>query len=176
MQAKLESTRIGRLLISLFVVATVAAMVVWNLPSSKLRTEGLRLTGPYVRAVGLDQNWSVFAPDPYRDSFVLSARITYADGTTGTWAVPEGGDAIGAYWDFRWGKWAEWTIAGHADLCRGTAAYAASRPAGEGRSPVQVELVVRRRPNARPGQDPSQEPWKESMVCRVDVVAAEGSS
>ena len=154
MQQHLESSRVGRLLISVFVAATVGAMVIWNMPSSKLRTEGLRFAGPYVRAAGLDQNWSVFAPNPYRDSFVLSARVTFADGTQATGSAGRR-RAFGAYWDFRWGKWAEWTIAGNAGLCRGTAAYAANRLAAERRAPVKVELVVRRRPNARPGQKPS---------------------
>ena len=176
MQASLESGRVGRSLIGAFVAVTVAALVVWNLPSSKLRTEALRLTGPYTRAVGLDQNWSVFAPDPYRDSFVLSARVTYADGTHTTWAVPEGGDAVGSYWDFRWGKWAEWTIAGNPGLCSCTAAYAANLLASEARTPVEVELLVRRRPNARPGGSPTHGAWKTSPVCSVDIAGRQGAS
>jgi hypothetical protein len=166
MQQRLESVWFGRLLISVFVAGTVAAMVVWNLPHSKLKTEAMRLTGPYTRATGLDQNWSVFAPNPYRDSFRLTARITYADGTTGRWEVPEGGAAIGAYWDFRWGKWAEWTLnAAHGDLCGGTARYVANLEADEGREPVRVDLVAHRRPNARPGDPPSRDGWTETVFC-----------
>ncbi len=118
----------------------------------------------------------MFAPDPYRDSFVLSARVTFADGKHARWSVPAGGDAIGSYWDFRWGKWAEWTIAGNAGLCGGTATYVANRLAAAGRAPVEVELLVRRRPNARPGANPSHGAWKESLVCRVDIVGPRGSS
>ncbi len=146
-------------------------MVVWNLPGSKLRAEGMRLAGPYVRAVGLDQNWSVFAPDPYRESFRLYARVTYADGTTGTWSVPEGGDVIGAYWDFRWGKWAEWVIAAsHPDLCPGTTTYVANTEADAGRTPVQIDLVRRRRLNHRPGQELSHGSWEETDICTSEVV------
>jgi hypothetical protein len=174
MQEKLESRWFGRLLISAFVVVTVGAMVVWNLPGSKLRAEGMRLAAPYVRAVGLDQNWSVFAPNPYRETFELYARVSYADGTTRTWPVPEGSDAIGTYWDFRWGKWAEWVIAGsHPDLCRGTATYVANREADEGRDPVQIDLVRRRRANFRPGQEPSYGSWEEADVCTSEVVEAQ---
>jgi hypothetical protein len=176
MQRRLESTRVGRLLISALVVAIVGGLVVWNLPTSKLRTEGLRVAGPGVRAVGLDQNWSVFAPDPYRDSFFLVARVTYADGSTGAWAPPEGGDALGAYWDFRWGKWAEWTVAGNADLCRGTADYVLRELAGEGTQATRVELLARRRVNARPGEEPTRGPWRTSTVCTADVDPAEGVS
>ena len=176
MQATFESNKIGRTIISTFLVVTVAALVVWNLPSSKLRTEALRLTGPYTRAVGLDQNWSVFAPDPYRDSFFLSARVTFADGSHTTWTVPEGGDPVGTYWDFRWGKWAEWTIAGNPGLCSGTAAYVANLLASEARTPVEVELFVRRRPNARPGESPPHGAWKTSLVCSVDIAGRPGAS
>jgi hypothetical protein len=175
MQERLEAGRVGRLLISVFVACTVAALVVWNMPGSKLRREAMRLAEPYVTAVGLDQNWSVFAPDPYRDSFRLVVRATYADGTRGTWEVPEGGAALGAYWDFRWGKWAEWTLTGNVELCRGTALYAANVLAEEGREPVRLDVVARRRPNARPGVEPAHGAWTETTVCTADVAADEGA-
>jgi hypothetical protein len=166
MQEKLESSSVGRVLISAFVAVTVSALVVWNLPDSKLKREGMRLARPYLTATGLDQNWSVFAPNPVRDSFFLSARVTYADGTRGAWTPPGGSAAIGTYWDFRWGKWAEWTLLqSNSDLCPGTATYIANREADAGREPVQVDLVARRRPNERPGAEPSHGAWQETVIC-----------
>jgi hypothetical protein len=166
MQGRVETTRVGRLAISGFVAATVGAMVVWNLPDSKLKQEGMRFAQPYVTATGLDQNWSVFAPNPVRDSFYLSARIRYADGTRGTWAPPSGSSAVGTYWDFRWGKWAEWTLLqSNTDLCPGTATYIANREADAGREPVQVDLIARRRQNERPGAEPSHGAWQETVIC-----------
>jgi hypothetical protein len=172
---RLESTRVGQLLISVFVLITVGSMVVWNLPASKLQREGLRLAGPYVRATGLDQNWAVFAPNPYRGSFELRARLTFADGTQTEWDPPAGGAAIGAYWDFRWGKWVEWTIdRRHRDLCPGTAAYAAAHGAPGDATPVQVDVIARRRPNPPPGADTGAGGWQETVVCATRITESEG--
>jgi hypothetical protein len=63
-QQRLESSRAGRAAISVFILVTIASVVVWNLPSSALKEEALRVTGPYVRATGLNQNWGVFSPNP----------------------------------------------------------------------------------------------------------------
>jgi hypothetical protein len=157
---------IMRVLVSVFVTLTVGAMVVWNLPGSKLRTEAMGFAEPYITATGLDQNWSVFAPNPTRDSFRLSAYITYSDGTRGTWAPPSGSAAIGTYWDFRWGKWAEWTLLqSHTDLCPGTATFIANREGEAGRHPVRIDLVSLRRANERPGVQPSHGIWQETVIC-----------
>jgi hypothetical protein len=163
--------------VTAFAAITVAALVVWNLPGSKLRTELMRAAEPYATATGLDQNWSVFAPNPYRESFELAADITYADGSRSRWAVPVGSDGIGQYWDFRWGKWAEWTAhQANPDLCPATTTYVANRQVEAGLDPVQVDLVSRRRPNARPGAEPSHGDWEETVICtgRFDSDEAAG--
>ena len=167
---RLESSIAGRVLLSVFLAATVAAMVVWNMPDSKLRREGMRLAEPYVTATGLDQAWDVFAPDPYRYSFRLLARITYADGSTGTWAPPRGGALIGKYWDYRWVKWSEWTLAGrHPSMCNGTATYIANLEADEGRTPVKIDLVSRTRDNQPPGAAEPHGDWREIVICTSTV-------
>ncbi len=176
MQEWFESRRFGRLLISVFVAFTVVAMVIWNMPESLLRREGMRIAEPYVTAVGLDQNWSVFAPEPYRESFLLAVRAADADGTRSTWPVPTSGPVLGAYWEFRWGKWSEWAIAGKSDLCERTAVYAAGQLADEGRRPVRVKVFARRRKNFPAGHDPAHGPWQESLVCRVTIGADRGES
>ena len=174
MQEKLESARVGRLLISVFVAVTVGALVVWNMPGSKLKLEGLRVAGPYVRATGLDQNWAVFAPNPVRDSFYLTARVTYADGTHSRWEAPTGGALVGAYWDFRWGKWSEWTTQqSNPALCPATATWIANREADDGKQPVRVDVLARRRVNQRPGVEPPHAAWQETLDCRVRITGAD---
>lgn len=64
LQERLEARPAGRVLISAFLVVTLAAVCATNLPESRLRREALKPAGPFLRATGLDQDWRVFAPDP----------------------------------------------------------------------------------------------------------------
>ena len=172
MQERLESSPAGRLLISAFLVVTVLALVAWNLPASELRRQALRPLAPYVRATGLDQNWGVFAPDPRRQTLDFYARITYADGTTGTWRPPSGNALIGAYRDYRWRKWYEWTTNdSYRHLWDPAAAFVARRERAAGREPVRVELVRRTSDLAAPGYKPRSGPWREETYHSVLEVA-----
>ena len=64
MQERLESSAVGRAVISAFAVVTVVALALWNLPDSEIKRKALTVVRPYVTALGLEQNWGVFAPDP----------------------------------------------------------------------------------------------------------------
>ena len=174
MQERLESSSAGRVVISAFLLVTVLAVVVWNLPASELRRQALRPLEPYVRATGLDQNWGVFAPDPRRQSVDLLARVTYADGTRGTWRVPRGNDIVGAYWDYHWLKWMEWTISdANNHLWEPAAAFIAREERARGREPVQIELVRRWSDLAPPGARPRSSPWQEATFYSYAEVSAE---
>jgi hypothetical protein len=161
---RFESSTVGRVLISVFVLATLLAIVVWNLPDSKLRRQGLHAARPYVKALGLDQNWAVFAPDPRAHTIALEARLTYADGSTRTWRLPASDDVIGSYWDYRWLKWAEWTIVGRSpNLPQWTAEFVVRRELGAGRHPRRIRLVSRWRELYAP-PDGGMSPWSERVI------------
>ena len=161
MQERLESSAAGRVLISVFLLVTVLALVFWNLPQSELKQQGLRPLAPYVRATGLDQNWGVFAPNPRQQNLELIARVQYADGTRRTWRLPSGNALFGAYWDYRWRKWMEWTTNDAYSHLRDPAAqYILRQERKAGRSPVQVELIRRTSDLTAPGFRPRQLPWR----------------
>jgi hypothetical protein len=144
MQARLEARTWGRALITVFLVVTVVALVFWNMPDSRLRYRVLKVLQPYVFATGLDQNWSVFAPDPRRQVLDLNARIEYADGSAEIWKLPSGGALIGTYWDYRWRKWLEYVSSdAHQDLWKPAAIWIARYEADRSRRPVQVTLIRR---------------------------------
>jgi hypothetical protein len=169
-QERLEASRAGRAAISVFVAVTIVSVVVWNLPSSAMKEEAFKVTGPYVRAAGLDQNWGVFSPDPRRHSLEVVARVEYADGTEQTLSVPRGGRLAGGYWDYRWRKWAEWTSTdSHEFLWEPAAAWFARRARVEGGLPVRVTLVRRWRATLPPGPGPSRGGWQEYAYYTYDV-------
>jgi hypothetical protein len=162
MQEKLEAARVGRLLISAFVIVTVGSLIVWNMPSSKLREEAMRAARPFVYAIGLDQNWAVFAPNPRSVTLEMYARVTYADTSRVVRRFPSGGPVFGAYRDFRWRKWAEWaTQDANKSLWAPAAKYVAHNEIEAGRHAVRVDLVRRWHEIFPPGSHPARGPWKE---------------
>ncbi len=154
MQERLESTRVGQILISVFLIVTLAAIVMTNTHDSKLKSEFVRVGQPYLNALGLDQAWNVFAPDPRQEVIDFQARVRYADGSSDMWTYPRGDDVIGVYWDYRWRKWVEHAIADvrRDQLWKPTAAYVARQMSRPGRRPVEVKLVRRFYAMTPPGE------------------------
>lgn len=130
------------MVISVVILVVLGGIFTWNLPPSELaRTTQPPFQG-VMYATGLDQNWSVFAPDPPRAELEFQARILYDDGTERTWEVPTGGSLFGAYWDYRWLKWGEFVSAGvDARLWLPAAQWIARQETDAGRHPMTVTLV-----------------------------------
>jgi hypothetical protein len=163
LQERLESRRAGRVLISVFIVVTLVAVIVTNLPESRIRRDLSKVTRHYLEATGLDQNWRVFAPNPRQTSLRLEARVRYDDGSVAVWRPPSGGDLVGAYWDYRWRKWLEnVTQDAHKDvLWTPTARFVAAEMARDGRPPREVTLVRSWQDLRPPGTaGPDRAPWK----------------
>jgi hypothetical protein len=143
LQERLEGSRTGRSLLSAALLVTLAAVGAWNLPSSALRDATLPAVEPYVRVVGLDQTWNLFAPDPPRVTFEVIAEIDYADGSRGEWYPP------------RNDRWRKWLGAVRLDrnqrLWEPTAAWITGNHDHAGRRPVTVTLVRRGRVLPPPG-------------------------
>ena len=174
MQARLERTAAGRALISILLVVMLACIAVTNLPASQIRARLYPLAQPVLNALGLDQNWGVFAPNPRRNSLFMFARVRYADGSEETLTTPRGGRLVGGYWDYRWRKWAEWTTMDeHSQLWQPAAAWFAQRARAQGRDPVNVTLVRRWRELLPPGPGPSRGDWHEYAFYTYDVARAE---
>src|SRR2546422_8314735 len=76
----MEATRAGRTAISLLVVFFVSAALLGSFRP--------RLIDRRLRALGFQQSWDVFAPDPIHREVIFEAVIVYADGTESTWRVP----------------------------------------------------------------------------------------
>ena len=163
MQERIESSAVGRVAISSFLVVTLICVCVTNLPDSLLRREASRVTQHYLEATGLDQNWRVFAPNPRQTSLRLQARVTYRDGSEAIWRPPSGGDLVGTYWDYRWLKWLE-NVAqdAHRDvLWEPAARFVADQMRRDGRAPRRVTLIRQWQDLRRPGApQPREHPWK----------------
>jgi len=170
LQQRLETHWVGRALISAFLLVTLASILVTNLTESRLKYDLSLRSQPYLQALGLDQGWGVFAPDPRRHVSYLSAKVKYADGSTGTWDPPRGGPLVGVYWDNRWRKWEEFAV---SDQLRGlwqpAALYVARQENRPGRRPVEVTLVRRLAVLFPPGTPTPRAPFEEQPYYRLKV-------
>lgn len=171
LQARFEASPWGRRTISVLVVLIVTGSIVWNLPGSDLRGRISDAGRPAVLALGLDQNWGVFAPDARREVLDVRAVIHYADGSTWTWRPIGRGPVLGAYRDYRWHKWMEEVVLdARRDLWESSARWIATRAHGDGRTPVRVTLLRRWRVLGPPGQGPPG-PWRERTFYSLELAA-----
>jgi hypothetical protein len=161
-QERIESSDLGRTLISALIIVVLICLATANLPPSGVQRKLLRASEPYLNVSGLDQNWSVFAPNPPRPFPELRARIRYSDGRIGNWRRPTGDPLLGAHWDVYWFKWEENLLRDpNRDLWRPAAAWIVRSERRAGRDPVVVTLIRRWRDLSPPGSSPSHGPWRE---------------
>lgn len=153
LQERVARSRAGRVVISLFVIATVVTILTANLPPSRLQTVLLKADHPYLYGVDLEQNWGVFAPDPRQETIDVLARVSFADGSQQTWRIPRRDPVVGEYIDYRWRKWEEWVISpAYSQLPRPAAIYVARTLATPEHRPVRVTLINRFHAILPPGQ------------------------
>jgi hypothetical protein len=155
LQERFESTPLGRILISVFLLVTFVALLTANLPESRLQQVLLDADHVYVYGVALDQSWGVFAPDPRRQTVKVTADIRFADGSHATWHVPRRDPVIGEYSDYRWLKWAEYVVSpAQTQLWKPIALYVARQYATPTRRPTEVSLTNTWHELAPPGLIP----------------------
>jgi hypothetical protein len=153
LQERFERTRVGRVLISVFLLLTMVTLVTANLPASRLQDLLLSAEHSYLYGVALDQDWGVFAPDPRRETIDVTARVTFADGSQAIWKIPRRNPVIGEYIDYRWLKWTEYVILPtQSQLWRPIALYVARRLASPAHRPTKVTLTNRWYELMPPGQ------------------------
>lgn len=168
-QERIESSDVGRVLISAGIVLLLVAMLALNLPSSQLRAWFTTVGRPVAQVTSLEQAWTVFAPDPRQIWLEASATIRYADGTESRWNGIDAGDPfLDQYRSHHWLKWMEWIAQDpFRSLWTPAATWIAREHALPGKRPVSVTLVRRYRPIARPGQPEQPAVTQEYFTRRI---------
>ena len=98
---------------SFLMIAFIAFLVLWNLPAGRPRQDLSPVVNPVVQALGMEQYWQLFAPNPRDQTLELGAIISFADGRTKVVAPPHNGIFLSPYRNYRWQKLVE-------NLCFGT--------------------------------------------------------
>jgi hypothetical protein len=105
---RIERSNLGRVIISVVIVAAMLAQVAAHLPDGSALEDDLGPSGRYlVRLAGIESQWGVFAPNPRSTSLKLEGRVTFEDGSTATWHLPEGARIGANLRYYRWRKWLE---------------------------------------------------------------------
>lgn len=158
-------TRLGRFVLSVLVTAFVFFLVVWNMPDSHTRDELRPVIQRPVWALGISQDWGVFAPNPVSTSYRVEADVEMADGTTERYRFPDGEPFFGAYREFRWRKY-ESRIRRDEQRSRWRPTALWIRDRYPDRSPVSVTLIRLTRDVPEPGSG-ADTPWEEEELLTV---------
>lgn len=159
----------AQVLVNVGLVVTLAAMLVANMPDSVVRSRLLVGAKPYLNAIGLGQNWGMFAPNPRSEAAYVTGHIRYSDGTASEWSAPAG-TGLTAYSDYRWRKFGEHLRRDrNRHLWQPFAAYLARQEGERGREPVQVSLVRHWADLPPPGSTPDVGPWRHFVYYTTPI-------
>ena len=159
-----------RVLITVFLLVTLAAVLVQNMPESVIKSSLMVPARPYLNLTGLDQGWSIFSPNPRQQTVYVLARLERADGSVAVRPVPAGIGAS-AYWNYRWQKYGETLsdpVRGRV-LWRPYAAWVVDQDRLQGGDPVEVTLVRRVSDNLPPGRQPDALPFVDQDIYTAPV-------
>ena len=105
---QIERSPAGQVLIGIAIVLVLLAQVVTHLPgASAVEDEVGPSANHVVRLLGVESQWGVFAPNPRSTSIRIEGRVTFEDGSTAVWHLPEGTRIGGNLRYYRWRKWLE---------------------------------------------------------------------
>lgn len=166
--AGLADTRRGRMLVSAFLVVLLASVGVAVMPKSQLRNDLAQAAGPVLGALGMDQYWGVFSPDPRMDTTEIIARVVYADGATEDRTI-DASAGIMELRDYRWRKYEEqlWAAPDASKAWLPYAQWLTVEARGSGRKVAEVLIIRRTRESLPPGPGPDYGPWHDIQLGRV---------
>lgn len=104
---RVEQHPVGQAVLGVAMAVVVACLVLWNLPAGRPHDAVRPVVGPVVQALGLEQDWALFAPDPRGFSVGVYATVTFQDGHVERWVPPHNGLLLTPYRTYRWQKYVE---------------------------------------------------------------------
>jgi hypothetical protein len=105
---RIERSTAGQVVISIAIVLVLLAEVATHLPTgSALHRSVEDQANTLIRHMASEQSWGVFAPDPRQTSLRIEGHVTFEDGSTEVWTLPEGARIGGNLRYYRWRKWLE---------------------------------------------------------------------
>ncbi len=104
---RFEQSAVGQAVLGALMVVLVVCVGLWNLPAGRPHDAVRPVVGPVVQALGLEQDWALFAPDPRRFGVGVYATVTHRSGRVVRWTPPHNGLLLTPYRTYRWQKYVE---------------------------------------------------------------------
>jgi hypothetical protein len=137
--------------LSALILLVILCSGVWLLPDSAIKQKLMPNFGPLAISAGLEQSWSVFAPNPPRVVEYLDVTVTLRSGREVTWNIPHGDPVIGHYATYHWQKLKEHLA--HEPARRPGLAHWVARheAAAAGEPAIAVRMILRTQSLPPPG-------------------------
>jgi hypothetical protein len=149
---RFERSAAGEALISAVVAVVVLIGVVWNLPDSHVKRTITPTLRPIAAATGLQQTWSMYAPEPISGLEDLQVRVRMSDGSERTWSWQRGDRLIGPFAWYHWQKLKEQAIR-DPDSRAGIAHWVVRQLTTPAERPIRVLMLLRNELLPQPGKE-----------------------
>jgi hypothetical protein len=139
--------------ISAVIAAIVLIAVVSNMPAGSALKQSLSpVLTPIANATGLEQYWSMYAPNPPQRLEDLEVHVTMADGADRMWTLPLDHDrVVGVAVSHRWRKLRE-TLYADPRSRPALAHWVVDQVSGPSQRAVGVQIIVHTETLPPPGQ------------------------
>ncbi|HEY9724386.1 MAG TPA: hypothetical protein V6D47_20455 [Oscillatoriaceae cyanobacterium] len=129
-----------------FLVAYLGSVTLWLCPGQNLLVSRLQnAISPVVDALGLWQEWAMFAPEPVWKQYRLMAAVRFSDGSVRRWHFTDSDRLEG--WDrVRYDRQAAWVenVADYGTSAYGDACVYAARQLYRANGPRPLEVTLMR--------------------------------
>ncbi|WIM86217.1 hypothetical protein PT015_15005 [Candidatus Mycobacterium wuenschmannii] len=154
--------RIRNAATSALIIVFLLTGVAWNLPDAAITRAIAPILRPIALPLGLDQSWSMYAPNPPRQQENIEVHVTMADGSDRAWTLPQLNPVLGVELSHRWRKVKETLVTdrqSRADFAHWVVREL-SRP---GDHPRRVEMILRTESISPPGTNEPRHTGAESL-------------
>ncbi|MEB4208019.1 hypothetical protein [Mycobacterium sp. 94-17] len=132
------------------IVVVLGSGVAGNLPAAAITRAVAPLVDRIAVPLGLDQNWSMYAPNPPQRQEDIEVHIAMADKSERVWTLPRTNAVFGVAYSHRWRKYKE-NLLTERQIRAEFAHWAVRELTRPGDQPVTVVMLLRTREIPPPG-------------------------
>jgi hypothetical protein len=140
--SSLDRSPVGEGAISALIAVVLLIGVVWNMPDAAIKRALAPLLAPIAVSSGLEQYWTMYAPDPPQRLENLEVHVTMADGGDRVWTIQPHDRVVGVAVHHRWRKLKESLVAEPA-IRPDLAHWVVRQLTGPSERPVRVNMILR---------------------------------
>jgi len=157
-----DRSPLGEGAISALIAVILLIGVVWNMPDSAIKRALVAPLEPIAVSTGLDQYWTMYAPDPPQRLENLEVHVTMADGVERVWTIQPRDRVVGVAAHHRWRKLKE-SLQTEPQIRPGWAHWVARRLTGPTERPVHVTMILKTEVLPPPGVSGRGETGTETL-------------